>query len=501
MSRTRPSAVAPTTPLGLPNLAWYEQRILSEALSYDGEGTSLPSSLPAAQCSASAASYGSGVCVGNVPLESGTATATAGLFRPSGDDTSSSTSAQQLFALSTNNNNNNDNDSSQSEAMSAAAAAAAAHSQHIAASIKAQHERMRDFVVSVSAVSEIVHQKLYRQCGLSLEEYFLTRFKITRTQVYRLVKCAHIIRDICDGNIWPPPTKQRVCKTIAMYADTPGDRQRIWAHMLRECYSRGRTPESVTSRDVRDWLKPMLPALVAKAAEPGALHTAALHDDGDGDDGDDGDHASEPDDSGAGPKDVADQDQAVVGQRPSSTEPFVAPPRCSPTGCFGPEINRPIDPHAAGESGPECDPNARRRRRQPQQQHQRMNSRNGRSSSKNRTTKNERDSDRTASLCLPRHPPPPPAPSFTHPSSPSITTALLTSPTELPMNDASSATPVHRATPELLLKVIQGLNTLSSAGPVPTTSAFIHAGSRPKTTRVWRSGRRGQNNSNENEQQ
>ncbi|KAJ1504691.1 hypothetical protein HMI54_012385 [Coelomomyces lativittatus] len=93
---------------------------------------------------------------------------------------------------------------------------------------------------SVLAVNNIVIKKLYRVHLLSLEEYFHSRFGMSRAQVYRLLDCAQVLIDLqvpLDPSfvLSPFPVRQRVAKTIKELVSTRFLRQLLWSTVLKTC--------------------------------------------------------------------------------------------------------------------------------------------------------------------------------------------------------------------------------------------------------------------------
>ncbi|ORZ41500.1 hypothetical protein BCR44DRAFT_1457064 [Catenaria anguillulae PL171] len=148
----------------------------------------------------------------------------------------------------------------------------------------------RAFKATVNAVSAIVAEKLYKCRDMSLEDYFRTKFRISRAQVYRVVDSATVLRDLEElettwdyaraihnraratatatneggedagedhppGNprvVFPLPVKQRVCAAIKSCAGNKQDRQELWKTLCMRV-----APQAASSKDVKetwDWL-------------------------------------------------------------------------------------------------------------------------------------------------------------------------------------------------------------------------------------------------------
>lgn len=116
-----------------------------------------------------------------------------------------------------------------------------------------------DFSESVLAVANIVQYKMYRCLNMSLEDYFRSKFGVSRAQVYRLLDCAQILSDLQvpmnhEFVLQPYPIRQRVAKTIKDLASTRYERQMLWHTVL----SRVRTSQlgqisvvEINSKEVR----------------------------------------------------------------------------------------------------------------------------------------------------------------------------------------------------------------------------------------------------------
>ncbi|KAI9140432.1 hypothetical protein BKA69DRAFT_1125690 [Paraphysoderma sedebokerense] len=137
------------------------------------------------------------------------------------------------------------------------------------------------FLRTIAAVNTIVQSKLYRIKSISLEDYFKKTFNISRAQVYRLIDCAIVVKDL-EGLTWgdvgvdpetcpspffsthglgnraskdtliPVPLRQRVCRALKTLDGGSHSRKSVWMEILKRCVKDERKVEEVTSKEVKN---------------------------------------------------------------------------------------------------------------------------------------------------------------------------------------------------------------------------------------------------------
>lgn len=112
-------------------------------------------------------------------------------------------------------------------------------------------EQQEGFIRTLEAVHCIVKQKLYRARRCTMEQYFSIYHNISRAQVYRLLDCHSVLKELDDFSV--KPLKQRILRTLKKLASTTIARRKLWEAVLQKY---GTSIQNLTSVDIQNtWEK------------------------------------------------------------------------------------------------------------------------------------------------------------------------------------------------------------------------------------------------------
>ncbi|XJO77322.1 hypothetical protein BDV3_001916 [Batrachochytrium dendrobatidis] len=95
-------------------------------------------------------------------------------------------------------------------------------------------QKQKQFVETVTAIRAIICRKLYRDEGYdSLQTYFLSKWDVSRAQVYRLMDCWPILTTICKAHVIP--YKERLCRTLKQCTRSPSELVLLWDNVIGSC--------------------------------------------------------------------------------------------------------------------------------------------------------------------------------------------------------------------------------------------------------------------------
>jgi len=92
------------------------------------------------------------------------------------------------------------------------------------------HKKQERFKKTVMGVHTIVSKKLYRLSDLTLEEYFRSRWKISRAQVYRFLDAAEVLKQLNEFTFLP--SHELLCRTLKQHAKCPEHMKILWESVL-----------------------------------------------------------------------------------------------------------------------------------------------------------------------------------------------------------------------------------------------------------------------------
>ncbi|KAJ3036168.1 hypothetical protein HDV00_003024 [Rhizophlyctis rosea] len=152
-------------------------------------------------------------------------------------------------------------------------------------------KKLKRFRRTVSAVSAIVSNKLYRSKASSLEAYFREAWKISRAQVYRFLDCAWVLKHL-EG--FPSqPCRERLCRSLKRLAKNRSDIRKLWESVLEKVDN---DHEAVTSTIIATiWAELLEQGLVTGKPDPAGDEAAELLSDRDRNELDQDDSDSEMD--------------------------------------------------------------------------------------------------------------------------------------------------------------------------------------------------------------
>ncbi|KAI8850278.1 hypothetical protein BC829DRAFT_164716 [Chytridium lagenaria] len=88
------------------------------------------------------------------------------------------------------------------------------------------------FISTVLSMHAIVHRKLYKATGLSVEVYFKNTWKVSRAQVYRLLDCASVLKQLECFPIEQQPHRERICRTLKRLSRNTVEMHALWRTVL-----------------------------------------------------------------------------------------------------------------------------------------------------------------------------------------------------------------------------------------------------------------------------
>jgi len=94
------------------------------------------------------------------------------------------------------------------------------------------HKKQERFKKTVMGVHTIVSKKLYRLSDLTLEEYFRSRWKISRAQVYRFLDAAEVLKQLSDFTFLP--SHELLCRTLKQHAKSQEHMKILWENVLNK---------------------------------------------------------------------------------------------------------------------------------------------------------------------------------------------------------------------------------------------------------------------------
>ncbi|KAJ3121842.1 hypothetical protein HK098_003327 [Nowakowskiella sp. JEL0407] len=105
--------------------------------------------------------------------------------------------------------------------------------------------RTKKFRRMVAAINDIVVNKLYKSKSQSLEAYFKDNWNMSRAQVYRLVDCGIVLKQLHDLPLLP--TRERICRSLKKLAKNKHDMRALWEAVLSRVSG---NPDSVSSNTI-----------------------------------------------------------------------------------------------------------------------------------------------------------------------------------------------------------------------------------------------------------
>ncbi|KAL6612566.1 hypothetical protein U3516DRAFT_664330 [Neocallimastix sp. 'constans'] len=94
------------------------------------------------------------------------------------------------------------------------------------------YKRQQHFYQIVMTTREIVSKKLYKATHSSLAAYFKEKWKMSRSNVYRLLDAASVLEYLEDFEL--KPTHERICRTLKHPSKTREQIRDLWSEVLKQ---------------------------------------------------------------------------------------------------------------------------------------------------------------------------------------------------------------------------------------------------------------------------